>query len=36
MDPFEGLVEPTDPFSEKCNQMHKTELVRYIEFNEIF
>ena len=30
MDPFEGLVEPTDPFSEKYIQMHKTEIVRFI------
>jgi len=26
MDPFEGLVEPTDPFSEKYIQIHKTEI----------
>jgi hypothetical protein len=23
MDPFESLVKPTGPFSEKCIQMHK-------------
>jgi len=25
MDPFESLVKPTNPFSEKCLYMHKLE-----------
>jgi hypothetical protein len=36
MDPLEGLVEPMDLFSGKCIQVHKAEIVGFIEFNEIF
>jgi hypothetical protein len=36
MDPFEGLVKPMDPFSEKYVEMHKIEMVRFIEVNKRF
>jgi len=36
MDTFEGLVKPTDPFSEKSMQMHRREVVRFIEVSKHF
>jgi len=36
MDPFEHLTKPTDPFSIKCIEMHKIQIVRFIELNKYF
>jgi len=36
MDPTEGLLKPTDPFSEKCIYIHKIEIVRCTEVNKHF
>jgi len=36
MDPFKNLVKRTDPFSEKCVQMHNVEIVKFIELNKSF
>jgi len=35
MDPFESLAKPTD-FSEKCINVQKIEVVRFIEGNKYF
>jgi hypothetical protein len=36
MDPFESLVKRRDPFWDKNLQMHKIEVVKFIEFNKHF
>jgi len=36
MDPFERLTKPKDRFSKKCIEMHKIQIVRFIEFNKHF
>jgi len=30
MDPFESLVKPTDPFSQKCIYIHKINCTDYV------
>lgn len=36
MDPFERLVKPKGPFSEKLFEMHKMQIVRFMELNKHF
>jgi len=36
MDPFESLVKPTDPFSQKCVYIHKINYTDYISSITIY
>jgi len=35
MGPYESLVKPTDPFSEKCIEMHTIVVVKSTELTNI-